>query len=169
MFRILDNQVFWFYNCILNMGIEILKFIQIHTWNSVILGIVYMKSSNCQCDLYIQEIPFVPCKRSANLPDITKFFLHGKILALTSKITSIDTEVLFLKFTQGHLFGQRCRDIEVSQCTLNRYMEVLFLNSTQGDLFGQRCRDIEVSQCTCLLYTSPSPRDKRQSRMPSSA
>ena len=27
-----------------------------------------------------------------------------------------------------------------------------------------------VSQyCTCLLYTSPSPRDKRQSRMPSSA
>ena len=25
------------------------------------------------------------------------------------------------------------------------------------------------SACTCLLYTSPSPRDKRQSRMPSSA
>ena len=23
--------------------------------------------------------------------------------------------------------------------------------------------------CNCLLYTSPSPRDKRQSRMPSSA
>ena len=26
-----------------------------------------------------------------------------------------------------------------------------------------------VQECTCLLYTSPSPRDKRQSRMPSSA
>ena len=26
-----------------------------------------------------------------------------------------------------------------------------------------------AKQCTCLLYTSPSPRDKRQSRMPSSA
>ena len=26
-----------------------------------------------------------------------------------------------------------------------------------------------VQQGTCLLYTSPSPRDKRQSRMPSSA
>ena len=25
------------------------------------------------------------------------------------------------------------------------------------------------SACGCLLYTSPSPRDKRQSRMPSSA
>ena len=27
----------------------------------------------------------------------------------------------------------------------------------------------EYWQYTCLLYTSPSPRDKRQSRMPSSA
>ena len=27
----------------------------------------------------------------------------------------------------------------------------------------------DVSQQICLLYTSPSPRDKRQSRMPSSA
>ena len=28
---------------------------------------------------------------------------------------------------------------------------------------------VVVSLMTCLLYTSPSPRDKRQSRMPSSA
>ena len=39
------------------------------------------------------------------------------------------------------------------------------------------CEDTRVSRVlfnkyqikTCLLYTSPSPRDKRQSRMPSSA
>ena len=30
--------------------------------------------------------------------------------------------------------------------------------------------EVQVEQVTpCLLYTSPSPRDKRQSRMPSSA
>ena len=29
--------------------------------------------------------------------------------------------------------------------------------------------DVRVIVITCLLYTSPSPRDKRQSRMPSSA
>ena len=28
---------------------------------------------------------------------------------------------------------------------------------------------VEISVWVCLLYTSPSPRDKRQSRMPSSA
>ena len=26
-----------------------------------------------------------------------------------------------------------------------------------------------VNSCTCLLYTSPSPRDRQKSRMPSSA
>ena len=30
-------------------------------------------------------------------------------------------------------------------------------------------RTLEAHGYTCLLYTSPSPRDKRQSRMPSSA
>ena len=35
----------------------------------------------------------------------------------------------------------------------------------------QICHDFIVNDldCICLLYTSPSPRDKRQSRMPSSA
>ena len=34
--------------------------------------------------------------------------------------------------------------------------------------FEEACRDRDL-RFTCLLYTSPSPRDKRQSRMPSSA
>ena len=29
--------------------------------------------------------------------------------------------------------------------------------------------DVRVSLSTCLLYTSPSPRDRQKSRMPSSA
>ena len=38
--------------------------------------------------------------------------------------------------------------------------------------FGEGCAEIRMlkQRCkACLLYTSPSPRDKRQSRMPSSA
>ena len=34
-------------------------------------------------------------------------------------------------------------------------------------VFAQSVQDLEDKDC--LLYTSPSPRDKRQSRMPSSA
>ena len=39
----------------------------------------------------------------------------------------------------------------------------------QSETYGKVLILDGVIQCTCLLYTSPSPRDKRQSRMPSSA
>ena len=39
---------------------------------------------------------------------------------------------------------------------------IAFINANPEDCFN-------INSITCLLYTSPSPRDKRQSRMPSSA
>ena len=44
-------------------------------------------------------------------------------------------------------------------------------NSTKDvfeKIIGENNWEID-NVCSCLLYTSPSPRDKRQSRMPSSA
>ena len=37
------------------------------------------------------------------------------------------------------------------------------------DAWRSRDYDKMKSMCTCLLYTSPSPRDRQKSRMPSSA
>ena len=37
------------------------------------------------------------------------------------------------------------------------------------EIITWKIRKIDQIRSTCLLYTSPSPRDKRQSRMPSSA
>ena len=34
---------------------------------------------------------------------------------------------------------------------------------------GPLCGPVCVAACICLLYTSPSPRDRQKSRMPSSA
>ena len=47
----------------------------------------------------------------------------------------------------------------------NGGVELLLIQSV--DNLGKQGEVVEVK--TCLLYTSPSPRDKRQSRMPSSA
>ena len=44
--------------------------------------------------------------------------------------------------------------------------DVLFYEGLHGGVEGE---GYNVSSYACLLYTSPSPRDKRQSRMPSSA
>ena len=43
------------------------------------------------------------------------------------------------------------------------------LTAAEGDPVPGRAGPMKLLAWTCLLYTSPSPRDKRQSRMPSSA
>ena len=41
--------------------------------------------------------------------------------------------------------------------------------SYQGDIWKVNASGGRADRLTCLLYTSPSPRDQRGSRMPSSA
>ena len=64
------------------------------------------------------------------------------------------TVLEFSQFLSGPYAGLRLSDLGARVIKIER-PEV-------GDL----CRTLYIS---CLLYTSPSPRDKRQSRMPSSA
>ena len=40
---------------------------------------------------------------------------------------------------------------------------------TSNEIWNQQIEALSDRYHICLLYTSPSPRDKRQSRMPSSA
>ena len=50
-----------------------------------------------------------------------------------------------------------------------RLMEETGLDESEPETVDLEEEGTSSSQYTCLLYTSPSPRDKRQSRMPSSA
>ena len=56
------------------------------------------------------------------------------------------------------------------------YHPVVFVDSATGDeiltkstITSDEKRDIDGISYYCLLYTSPSPRDRTRSRMPSSA
>ena len=84
---------------------------------------------------------------------------------------------------------QRCRPGRVRIGTLADFGEILFVSKRLSRSIPEALRnspealkklsdfrvavEIPISYLTqaidCLLYTSPSPRDKRQSRMPSSA
>ena len=55
-----------------------------------------------------------------------------------------------------------------SQCDSLGSLE-LGLNGSTWSLLRGRLDGVTLRARDCLLYTSPSPRDKRQSRMPSSA
>ena len=45
----------------------------------------------------------------------------------------------------------------------------VILNSNDQMKFDKRIIRVNANESVCLLYTSPSPRDQRGSRMPSSA
>ena len=49
-------------------------------------------------------------------------------------------------------------------CKNDSIMKEGLITKMTGGTFGIKC-----SRYTCLLYTSPSPRDRQKSRMPSSA
>ena len=74
-----------------------------------------------------------------------------------------------VNFAHGALFmiGAFCA------VTMQRLLSLstITLDETKTDFLGnpQKIKTPYVESWFCLLYTSPSPRDKRQSRMPSSA
>ena len=80
-----------------------------------------------------------------------------------------DSEVVSLR-TEGDIHRYNYRDCLVRVCKLANAL--LDLGVKKGDrvatLAWNGYRHLELYYA-CLLYTSPSPRDKRQSRMPSSA
>ena len=45
---------------------------------------------------------------------------------------------------------------------------LIYLGNKSGKFYDEKNRD-QINQWLCLLYTSPSPRDVEESRMPSSA
>ena len=53
--------------------------------------------------------------------------------------------------------------------TAKKHADTLFTSQDETDGLGTEGDVRSEGLKTCLLYTSPSPRDKRQSRMPSSA
>ena len=48
-------------------------------------------------------------------------------------------------------------------------MEAFYTIQGEGFHKGSAAYFIRIGGCDCLLYTSPSPRDRTRSRMPSSA
>ena len=64
--------------------------------------------------------------------------------------------------SQGHAHALNLKDSGVKEV-------VVALRDGSASKAKAESKGLTVMNLSCLLYTSPSPRDKRQSRMPSSA
>ena len=69
----------------------------------------------------------------------------------------------------ANLIIQNKKTIELRKWNTN--FRGVFLIHAPIKIRKEDCKRLKINEefTTCLLYTSPSPRDKRQSRMPSSA
>ena len=87
-------------------------------------------------------------------------------------IVVIDKKLTRLPFVKLWLKKYKVIAVEAGENlkTISRFQEITekILKESAGTSMQKICL-IAVGGGSCLLYTSPSPRDKRQSRMPSSA
>ena len=96
------------------------------------------------------------------LPMDTEQKDHLKSYGITFWILNNDVEAWWLLNYRGGSFAFQHNKAFEKEC-LTRGVSYQIIPDVQ---FNKILRDISNP---CLLYTSPSPRDKRQSRMPSSA
>ena len=108
-------------------------------------------------------------------------YIWGGLIALTMNrvpdIGMINDKVFYAHGFSGHgvaftgIAGKIIAENMISEKTkeLEAFEKIKHHNFPGGRLFRMPLLVTISSMQRCLLYTSPSPRDKRQSRMPSSA
>ena len=104
--------------------------------------------------------------RDANAADIYSMDLTSREVRFRRSLFSQDTGVTTV--FDGHLylpFEDPRRSTGRGEYVVTDGKKFQWHAFNQGRAFHVHT----MQQCGCLLYTSPSPRDKRQSRMPSSA
>ena len=108
-------------------------------------------------------------KDYGNLTEITlKKGLNNYQSKLVAKGLADDLKQIFnFWLTESHfIYYPQCSNEENNACRQNLSFNVNF-SSASVDLDNDEIDDLLVR--ICLLYTSPSPRDRQKSRMPSSA
>ena len=83
-----------------------------------------------------------------------------------ARLGAVSTEFVEVPLDVVDAYHQRATRCAAQQSAGNRLTWLKKIDEQERSEWVGMFRN---SQLTCLLYTSPSPRDKRQSRMPSSA
>src|SRR5674476_436112 len=122
---------------------------------------------------------------AADGPAVTRASLHADLLAAGERATRLTSRIRQLETRLSETLGEQAwhesgltvpSDINALNQKINHLQQQtvdlrLQLDERDQDLTAARAtnRELMAQLNTCLLYTSPSPRDRQKSRMPSSA
>ena len=108
-------------------------------------------------------------------------FYHAEAYGVNPETFRTDPEIIRQRTLDGakilaeRLLADDVKANGISVLTGGTDVHLVMVDLRNSEMDGQQGEDllaacgITINRNTCLLYTSPSPRDKRQSRMPSSA
>ena len=121
--------------------------------------------------LRLKKLNFV-CLVVTNQPDVSRGIIEKKTVVKINNYLrdEIKLDDFFVCYHDDH---DNCKCRKPKSGLLLDAGKKWDINLKKSYMIGDRWKDIEAGKCagckTCLLYTSPSPRDVEESRMPSSA
>ena len=159
-------------------------------YGSLCCGLLWLAacSSDCPGEEYTDSIPELPGGQfvvdysvgetasrafGENLPanqrisSLTYLLYDGDALVKKREIPAINTKTEWPLKRETMKWEQR----EALKDTLTAGVTytAVFVANEDKTLFEKNLAEADTTYLTCLLYTSPSPRDRQKSRMPSSA
>ena len=130
-----------------------------------------MRSETIKLENYKKELPD-PLPIFGEYEGITLDLLQSEIVVINTKLESLEP-VNMLALDELEELTERLNDlIERLEVLSNERSELLLrietVSTMRQEAFMQAFIEVD-KHFSCLLYTSPSPRDRQKSRMPSSA
>ena len=113
-----------------------------------------------------EDVAGIAFYRSPKNPDEGKLSMAAILKALNDAVNANVTNVTSEVIGNGlYLYGSAAPTVNFLGGAVNEAMNIVGNTAQDVSRLPSQCKHGYI----CLLYTSPSPRDKRQSRMPSSA
>ena len=138
--------------------------------SAIVPGVTVAKNEGYKTVISIRGVGNETNQNAIAAPSVA-FHMDGIFIASPFSLQTdfIDVErIEVLRGPQGTLFGQNSTGGVINVISKKPSMEG-YLGRSDITFGNYSLTKFRSSNNICLLYTSPSPRDKRQSRMPSSA
>ena len=115
-------------------------------------------------------VPDYSCETGYTIVECTDEDVEARLVQLSDYIST--NKVYNIKYYASKRNAEEILDIDGNSHDPKQYVQSHFVgqdDTRDARILAEKWANIRSRRNSCLLYTSPSPRDRQKSRMPSSA